>query len=120
MKLAILTVAAMALACGAASAQPAKPKTTVICLDVSGGRLPAVCNVPGSMIDKSEYLCRCAGVGMPTDVEICPAGVKAPAESLELDRARYAAVKEKHFSLVGVAFKGRPMCVEARDPLSGR
>jgi hypothetical protein len=120
MKLAILTAGAVLLVCGAAAAQPAKPKTTVICLDVSGNRLPALCNVPGSLLDKSEYLCRCGSQGMPTDVEICPAGVKAPAESLELDRARSALLKGKPFSLVGASFKGQPMCVEARDPLNGR
>ena len=123
MKLTILTAAMMTIACGAASAQPAggaAPRTTVICLDVAGGRLPAVCKVPGSLIDKSEYLCRCGGEGMPTDVEICPAGVKEPAESLELDRARSAAVRTNHFSLVGVGYKGQPMCVAGRDPLNGR
>ena len=120
MKLAILTAAAVLLACGAANAQSSKPKTTIVCLTVSGSREPAVCKVPGSLLDKSEDLCHCGGAAMQTDVEVCPAGVKAPAESLELDRARNAAVKTNPMSLVGVTFKGQPMCVDARDPLNGR
>lgn len=106
---------AAALACGAAQAQPVgenPPRTTILCLEPGGRSIPAICHVPASRLDQSEFICQCFGGGMRTVVPICPDGVDPPPESAALERARRAAMKGG--SLVGATFQGRPMCVAPR------
>lgn len=116
----ILVASAALAAAPAALAQPINenpPTYTVICLDVSGRSLPVACQVPGSRVDKREDICICHE-GTKTDVSICPKGVRAPAESLALEKARKA--QAKHFSLIGATFEGRPICVEPRNTYGSR
>lgn len=112
---ALFTAAAFLASAGLASAQAPltqnPPTQTVICLDVGGQSLPAVCKVPASRIDKREDICVCH-TGTMVDVSICPAGVKPPAETAAFERARKAAVKNG--SLIGAMYEGKPMCVEGR------
>ena len=110
----IIGVAA-ALACGAAQAQPAgqtPPRTTILCLEPSGRSIPALCHVPASRLDQSEFICQCFGGGMRTVVPVCPDGVDPPPESAALERARRDGVRKG--SLVGATFQGRPICVAPR------
>lgn len=103
-----------ALAATAAFAQPVNenpPTWTIMCLDVSGRSLPAVCRVPGSLLDPREDICVCHD-GMRVKASICPDGVQPPPESLALMKARRAQMK--HGSLIGATFDGRPICVEPR------
>jgi hypothetical protein len=111
----ILALAA-AVAAPAALAQSLsgqKPQTTILCLDVSGRSLPVVCRVPASRLDLSEDICLCHD-GMRVTAPVCPPGVKPPAESLALDRARRAYIQAG--TLVGASFQGGPMCVAPRRP----
>jgi hypothetical protein len=112
----MLFACAVALAAGAAQAQPVGPNpptSTIICLDVGGQSLPAVCDVPAGRLDKRENICTCPR-GMRTEVAICPPGVDAPPESRALERARRDAVRKG--SLIGATWQGRPMCVAPRHP----
>ena len=115
LRTALLTAAAFVASAGLAVAQAPltqnPPTQTVICLDVGGQSLPAVCKVPASRIDKREDICIC-NVGTMVDVSICPAGTKPPAETLPFEKARKAAVKNG--SLIGAMYEGRPICVEGR------
>ena len=96
----------------ALAAAPAQTKTQV-CLDVSGSTLPVVCSVPSSRLDRREYYCQCPQ-GLRVDVNICPAGVKAPIENRALDHARRLASRDG--SLLGDRIGDRPICVEPRNP----
>jgi hypothetical protein len=112
----LISAAAAALALsGAAAAQSlsANPPTeTVICLDVNGQSLPAVCKVPGSRLDKREDICICR-VGMRVTAPVCPEGVKPPTENIAFERARKAAARDG--SLIGDLYEGKPMCVAPRN-----
>lgn len=118
MKFAILIVtSAVALSAGAAAAQPVgenPPKSTIICVDPGGRSLPAVCHVPSSRLDQTEYFCSCPE-GQRVDVAICAKGVAAPADSAALDRARRE--QRKGFSLIGATYMGQPLCVAPRNPM---
>jgi hypothetical protein len=110
----ILALAA-AVAAPSALAQSisgAKPQTTILCVDVSGRSVPPACKVQASRLDNSEDICLCH-TGMPLVTPVCPPGVKPPAESLALERARRAYIHAG--SLMGVSFEGKPMCVVARN-----
>jgi hypothetical protein len=112
----LFAFAALAFAAGAAQAQPIggnPPTTTIVCLDVDGSSLPAVCDVPASRLDKSEYFCSCPR-GLRTTAPVCPPGVDQPPESRALNRARKSASLTG--SLVGTTFKGKPICVAPRNP----
>jgi hypothetical protein len=120
MRLPIL-IAAGFLAAGAASAQapPGEnpPRTTVVCLDVSGRSLPAVCRAPASRLDPREDICLCGRGGIQVTAPVCPPGVRPPAETVELDRARRVGLQTG--TLAGVTFRGQPICVAPRNPISG-
>lgn len=121
MKTAILALgAALSFGAGLAFAQPASenpPKSTILCLDVSGRILPATCQVPASRLDPREDICTCPMGGDRVTAPICPAGVKPPAESAAYEKARHAAVNRG--SLVGATYEGKPMCVAPRNPVTG-
>ena len=107
--------AAFSLGAGfaAAQSQDNPPTTTIMCLDVSGNSLPASCKSQASRLDPREDTCLCPTGAERVTVPICPAGVRPPAESAALERARSKAVS--HGSLVGATFEGKPMCREARN-----
>lgn len=121
MKTAILALgAALSFSAGMAFAQPVSeypPKSTILCLDVSGKSLPATCDVPASRIDRRENICTCPLGGDRVTAPICPEGVKPPADSAAYETARHAAVKNG--SLVGATYQGKPMCVAPRNALTG-
>jgi hypothetical protein len=103
------------LAAGAASAQPISqrpPRTTLQCIESGGQSIPPVCQVPGSRLDKGEYICTCPNGGLRTDVAICAKGQKPPPEGLALDKARAAGLKDG--SLIGDKLGDRPICVAPR------
>jgi hypothetical protein len=113
----LAALAALTLTAGVAQAQDRArsfltPATTDICLDVSGGTLPAVCKVPASRLDKREDICVCPE-GMRTTVPVCGPGQSAPRENLALNAARRTAAKDG--SLIGDLFQGQPICVAPRD-----
>lgn len=113
-RIALFGAALFAASAGLAGAQPLGPNPptqTVICVDVGGQSLPAVCNVPASRLDKREDICTCR-VGVRVDVPICPAGVKPPAETFAYEKARKAASRDG--SLIGDLYQGQPMCVAGR------
>jgi hypothetical protein len=112
----ILLGAVLSLAAGAANAQSLAdnpPKTTTVCLDVAGKSLPARCHGQASRLDAREDICLCPAGGDRVTIPVCPAGVKAPAESAAYERARLAAVSKG--SLAGASYQGQPMCVAARN-----
>ncbi|MDO8380258.1 hypothetical protein [Phenylobacterium sp.] len=112
-------IAALALAgsAGAALAGPMSnpPTERTICIDVGGQSLPVVCRVPASRLDKREDFCLCHQ-GARVIAPVCGPGQKAPAENLAYERARRDAARDG--SLLGDLYRGQPMCVAARDPLS--
>jgi len=122
MKPSILALAtALSLAGGISAAQPVggnPPKSTIVCLDVSGRSLPATCRVPASRLDAREDICLCPAGGERVTAPICGPGVRPPAESAAYERARRKAVS--HGSLMGAIWQGQAMCVAPRDPLTGR
>jgi hypothetical protein len=110
-------IAALALAAGAAQAQPVSerpPTWTIQCIDVSGATEPARCNVPPSRVDQSEFICTCPAGGMRTRVPICAPGQKPPAENVALNRVRREASRDG--SLEGDRVGDRPICVAPRRP----
>ncbi|MEO8115578.1 MAG: hypothetical protein ABI655_14420 [Phenylobacterium sp.] len=111
MGLSILIAAALAAATpGSLAENP--PTRTIVCLDVGGASLPAVCRVPASRLDQREDICLCPR-GMQVTAPICPPGVRPPAESGAFERARRLASRDG--SLVGDLYAGKPMCVAARN-----
>jgi hypothetical protein len=112
---------ALGLVAGAALAQPVSsdnpPKSTILCLDVSGKILPATCRVPASRLDAREDICSCPMGGDRVTAPVCPKGVSPPAESAAYEKARHAAVSRG--SLVGAMYEGKPMCVAARNAVGG-
>jgi hypothetical protein len=117
--LAPIALLAAALLAGSAQAQLSRdsnpPTLTDICLDVNGGRLPVICDVPSSRLDRSEIFCRCPR-GMKTDAPVCRPGEEPPGESLAFEKARRVAARDG--SLVGDSYEGRPMCERPRDRLT--
>ena len=112
----ILGLAAAAALAGAVQARP--DAVTTICLDPGGQTRPATCRShDASRINQHEDICQCLHGGQQVTVSICPAGVKAPAESAAYERGRYAAVTKG--SLVGASWQGRPICVAPRNNLGG-
>lgn len=109
----VMFAVALALTCTSAlAAGPAAGKTQ-ICLDVNGSTLPVVCSVSSNRLDRKDDFCQCPE-GQRMDVDICPAGVKAPAENLDLYRARRLAARDG--SLQGDRIGDRPICVAPRNP----
>lgn len=118
MKIAILIAgAAFSLCAASASAQSFDGKTTIICLDVSGKSLPATCKAPASRLNDRYDICTCPMGGDRVTVPVCPKGVSPPPEGAAYEKARHAAVSQG--SLVGAMYEGKPMCVAARNALSG-
>ena len=111
----VLMGAALSMAAGLAPAQAPltqnPPTQTVICLDVGGQSLPAVCPAPSGRLDRREDICVCHA-GARVDVPICPDGVRPPAETRAYEKARKAAARDG--SLIGDLYEGRPMCVAGR------
>ena len=119
MRTIVILGAATALLGGPALAQSVfNPSVTTVCLDVSGRQLPVTCHAQASRIDQREDICQCLRGGTQVIIPVCPAHVRAPAESAAYERDRYALVRNG--SLVGANWQGRPVCVEGRDSLTGR
>ena len=117
MRTALAVLAPLALA-GSALAQPINenpPTRTIQCLDVGGRLIPAVCQVPGSRLDKSEFICTCPAGGHRVDVAICAEGQSPPPEGRALNNARREGLKGD-YSLIGDTVDGRPICVAPRRP----
>jgi hypothetical protein len=116
---ALLIIAAVGLA-GAASAQSLAdkpPKTTTICLDPAGKKLPAHCRMgQASRLDQREDICLCPAGAERVTAPVCPSGVRSPAESAAYERARHDALN--HGSLVGAMYNGQPMCEAPRNALN--
>jgi hypothetical protein len=111
----LIAATALAASSGLAMAQSPlgqnPPTQRVICIDVGGQNLPAVCKAPASRVDQREDICSCHR-GTMVDAPVCPDGVKPPAETVAFDRARKLAAKDG--SLIGDLYQGEPMCVRQR------
>ena len=115
----LIVAGVLSLAAGAVFAQSLAdnpPKTTTICLDVAGKSLPARCQVQASRLDAREDICLCPGGADRVTIPVCPAGVRAPAESAAYETARRKAVN--HGSLAGAMYNGQPMCLAPRNALN--
>ena len=117
MRMISLTVLPLALIATAALAQSSdlrNPTETIQCIDVSGRQIPARCNVPGSRLDKSEYICVCLAGGDRIKVPVCAEGEKPPPESGRFERVRRLLSRDG--SLAGDSYEGRRICAEPRRP----
>lgn len=111
----LLATAMFAAASGPAAAQSITgnpPSETVLCLDVNGQSLPAVCKVPASRLDKREDFCLCRA-GTKVIAPVCANGTKPPTENIAFEKARKAAGRDG--TLVGDLYEGKPMCVAERS-----
>ena len=116
MKLTGLLITSAVAFAGAASAQSLAdnpPTQTTVCIDVAGKSLIATCHAQASRLDAREDICLCPAGGERVIIPICPAGVRAPAESAAYEKARREAIHKG--SLVGATFRGQPMCVAPRS-----
>jgi hypothetical protein len=105
----------LALAAGAAFAQPInenRPGRTIQCIDVGGHLLPAVCQAPGSRLDRREFICTCPSGGERVEVAVCARGQREPPEGRALFKARSQAMRDG--SLIGDKVGDRPICVAPR------
>jgi len=96
-------------------AQPAAEKPasrTIQCIEAGGQQIPAVCQVPGSRLEKDEILCTCPNGGQRVDVAVCAKGQTPPPEGKALNIARRQAIKDG--SLIGDTLAGKPICVAPR------
>jgi hypothetical protein len=107
-----------ALAAGAALCKPSVNDTTSICLDPAGRSIPVTCQARPSRVEHEEYICQCLRGGEQVTIQVCPEGVRPPAESAAYERARRAAVR--HGTLLGATYQGRVMCADRTDSLTGR
>lgn len=108
----VIGAALMLAAAAAPGSSPLTPATRVICLDLNGQSRPAVCQVPGSRLDRRVDICICR-TGQRVDAPVCGQGERPQPETLAFDRARKAAARDG--SLVGDLFRGRSMCVAPRN-----
>lgn len=111
-----MLIAALALTGGAATAQPIgenPPTKTIQCIEVGGFSIPAVCNLPGSRLDKREDICTCPNGGQRVEVSVCAKGERPPPESKALNIARRQGVRDG--TLVGDTVDGRRICVAPRN-----
>ena len=92
----LLAVVALCATTGIAVAQPTgqvlNPGVTTLCLDVNGSTLPPVCNANTSYTDRTENICLCPQ-GQRVDAPVCRDGERPLPESVEVFRARKAAVQ---------------------------
>ena len=100
------------LAAGASAAEH-RPQTRVVCLDVGGQTLPAVCKRSGGRLEAGADICSCPQ-GRAVEAPMCAPGEQPPAESLELEKARRDAARDG--SLVGDRFRGRSFCALRSNP----
>lgn len=110
----ICALAGLGLATAAQAQAPLNqnpPRQTEICLDVNGGILPVVCQVPASRLDKREDICVCPQ-GIRTAVPICGPGERQPADTVALNAVRKDAARDG--TLMGDLFEGKPICVAPR------
>ena len=107
-------VAALALIAGTAQAQAPMsqnpPAKTILCLEVSGAIIPAICRRPGSRVDQREDICLCSAGGTRVEAPVCAPGEKPPAESREFEKARRDAARDG--TLMGDTWQGQRMCVD--------
>jgi hypothetical protein len=109
-------IAALALAGGAAMAQPISenpPTKTIQCIEVGGQSIPPSCRVPASRLDKREDICTCPAGGQRVEVAVCAKGETPPAESKALNIVRRTAARDG--TLVGDTIEGRRICVAPRN-----
>lgn len=114
-RISMIAALALAASAGAAAAQGSMsnpPTETVLCLDVGGQSLPAVCKVPGGRLDTREDFCLCPQ-GTRVAAPICGPGQKPPAETVAFEHARKAAARDG--SLIGDLYQDQPMCVAPRQ-----
>ena len=112
LSLAALSLVISAGAALAASPDHRNPAKTIQCIDVSGRVIPARCNVPGSRLDRSEYICLCPAGGDRVEVAVCADNQKPPPESAAFERVRRKVSRDG--SLIGDSFEGRPICTDPR------
>ena len=112
--LASLPLLLLASGAAAQSSDLRNPTETIQCIDVSGRIIPARCNVPGSRLDKSEYICLCPAGGDRVKVPVCANREKPPPESAAFERLRRKVSRDG--TLVGDSFEGRRICAEQRRP----
>jgi hypothetical protein len=109
---AFVVAAALALAAGAAAAKPQtnRPDVSTVCVDVNGAlRRPTCRQHLTTRINPTDDVCTCP-TGQQVEVSVCPPGVAAPPDSLEVNRARNQVLREQS-TLVGASWQGRPLCV---------
>lgn len=108
----LIAGAALAVAAGAASAQPMtnRPGLATVCVDVNGALRPPTCRqLQANRIAPTADSCVCPR-GNQVEASVCPAGVAAPPDSLEVNRARNEILRHQQ-SLVGATWQGQPLCV---------
>jgi hypothetical protein len=103
----VLILAALAFA-PAAAADNHKPRTRIICIDVGGQSLPAVCRRVGGRLERASEVCSCPE-GRPVEAPLCGPGERAPEETLAFERARRDAARDG--TLVGDRQNGRSFCI---------
>ena len=104
--------AALALAATAAGAQPMtnRPGIATVCVDVNGELRPPSCRqLQTTRIAPTADSCVCPR-GDQVEASVCPPGVAAPPDSLDVNRARHEVLRHQQ-SLVGAMWRGRPLCV---------
>jgi hypothetical protein len=114
---AFIAAAALALTASAAAAQPDtnRPGIAIACVDVNGAIRPPLCRQGlATRIAPTEDSCVCP-TGNRVEASVCPPGVAAPPDSLEVNRARNEALR-KQSDLVGATWKGGPLCIPPERP----
>ena len=108
----LIAGAALFLATGAASAQPMtnRPAIAMVCVDVNGELRPPSCRqLQTTRVAPTADSCVCPR-GEQVEASVCPQGVAAPPDSLDVNRARNDILRHQQ-SLVGATWQGRPLCV---------
>ena len=117
MSRAFIASLAFALAATAAAAQPQtnRPDLAMVCVDVNGElRAPACRQGLTTRLNPSEDSCTCPR-GQQIEASVCPPSVAAPPDSLAVNRARNAVLRQRS-SLVGATWQGQPLCVPPGQP----
>lgn len=93
-------------------ANPQRPASQTICLDVGGETRAPICRGSSSRLDQRYDICTCENA-QTVEAPLCGEGERPQAETRAFELARKEAARDGN--LFGDQYNGRSMCVQPRN-----